>query len=113
MPRAISNDSTGRFLVTTATGSHYVVNLDDRTVSRKMVATAPLVDFLDAGFSQLRRDEEALQLLMPCSPHRTARLACPLRVSRKVSWTRVRSSCHELLIARKAGPARLTVQGPL
>jgi hypothetical protein len=64
MPRAISNDSTGRFLVTTATGGHYVVNLDDRTVSRKMVATAPLVDFLDAGFSQLRRDEEALQLLM-------------------------------------------------
>lgn len=64
MPRAIANDSTGRFLVTTATGSQYVVNLDDRTISRKMAATAPLVDFLDAGFSQLRRDGEALELLM-------------------------------------------------
>lgn len=29
-----------------------------------MAATAPLVDFLDAGFSQLRRDGEALELLM-------------------------------------------------
>lgn len=64
MPRAISNDGTGRFLVTTATGSQYVVDLDDRTISRKMAATAPSVDFLDAGFSQLRRDGEALELLM-------------------------------------------------
>ncbi|MCU1532536.1 MAG: hypothetical protein JWO49_2107 [Arthrobacter sp.] len=53
MPRAISNDGTGRYLVTTATGSQYVINLDDRTVSRKMAATAPLADFLEAGFSQL------------------------------------------------------------
>lgn len=64
MPRAISNDATGRFLVTTATGSQYVVNLDNRTISRKMAATPPLVDFLDAGFSKLRRDGEALGLLM-------------------------------------------------
>jgi hypothetical protein len=64
MPRAISNDSTGRFLVTTATGSQYVVNLDDHTITRKMAATAPLLDFLDAGFSQLRREGEALELLM-------------------------------------------------
>ena len=64
MPRAISNDGAGRFLVTTATGSQYVVNLDDRTIARKMAATAPSVDFLDAGFSQLRRDGEALGLLL-------------------------------------------------
>lgn len=51
-------------MVTTATGSQYVVNLDDRTIARKMAATAPLVDFLDAGFSQLRRDGEELELLM-------------------------------------------------
>ncbi|MBE4719871.1 hypothetical protein DAD99_17520 [Pseudarthrobacter sp. AB1] len=51
-------------MVTTATGSQYVVNLDNRTVARKMAATAPLVDFLDTGFSQLRRDEEILELLM-------------------------------------------------
>lgn len=64
MPRSISNDGTGRFLVTTATGSEYVVNLDDRTISRKMAATAPLVDFLDAGLSKLRHEGEALELLM-------------------------------------------------
>lgn len=64
MPRSISNEGTGRFLVTTATGSEYVVNLDDRTISRKMATTAPLVDFLDAGLSQLRRDGELLELLM-------------------------------------------------
>lgn len=63
MPRSISNDSTGRFQVTTATGSEYVVNTDDRTASRKMAATAPLVDFLDAGFSQFRRDKELFELL--------------------------------------------------
>lgn len=40
------------------------MNLDDRTITRKMAATAPLLDFLDAGFSQLRRDGEALELLM-------------------------------------------------
>ena len=50
--------------MTTATGSQYVFNLDDRTVSRKMAATAPLEDFLDAGFSHLRREGEELELLM-------------------------------------------------
>jgi hypothetical protein len=64
MPRAISNDDVGRFLVTTATGSQYVVDLDARTILRTMAATAPLVDFLDAAFSQLRRDGEPLELLM-------------------------------------------------
>jgi hypothetical protein len=29
-----------------------------------MAATAPLVDFLDAGFSRLRRDSQELELLM-------------------------------------------------
>lgn len=29
-----------------------------------MAATAPLVDFLTAGFSRLRRDDETLELLM-------------------------------------------------
>lgn len=41
-----------------------MVDLDGRTISRKMAATAPLVDFLDAGFSRLRRDGEELELLM-------------------------------------------------
>lgn len=29
-----------------------------------MAETAPLVDFLDVGFSRLRRDDETLELLM-------------------------------------------------
>lgn len=29
-----------------------------------MAANAPIIDFLDAGFSQLRRDGESLELLM-------------------------------------------------
>ncbi len=60
----LRNDDTGCYLVTTATGSHYLVDLCSRTVQRKMAATAPLLDFLDAGFSRLRRDGELLELLM-------------------------------------------------
>ena len=41
-----------------------MVDLDNRTILRTMAATAPLVDFLGAGFSQLRRDGEPLELLM-------------------------------------------------
>lgn len=37
-----------------------MVDLDDKSISRKMAETRPLVDFLDARFSQLRHDEEAL-----------------------------------------------------
>jgi len=60
----LSNDNAGRYLVTTATGSHYLLDLKARTVKRQMAASAPLVDFLDAGLSQLRRDGETLELLM-------------------------------------------------
>jgi hypothetical protein len=81
MPRAISNDGIGRFLVTTATGSQYVVGLDDRTISRKMAATAPLVEFLDTGFARLRRDGDELELLLLES--------CKVGVS-AVFWIQVR-----------------------
>lgn len=64
MVQELRNDGTGRYLVTTATGSHYVFDMTTRTVSRKMAAIAPLVDYLDAGLSQLRRDGELLQLLL-------------------------------------------------
>lgn len=63
MQRLLNNDE-GRYLVTTATGSQYLVDLGSRTLQRKMAATAPLLDYLEAGFSQLRRDGEALELLM-------------------------------------------------
>lgn len=41
-----------------------VLDLTARTVARRMAATAPAVDYLDAGISQLRRDGESLELLM-------------------------------------------------
>jgi hypothetical protein len=64
MMQELRNDDAGRYLVITATGSHYVLDLTARTVKRHMAASAPIVDFLDAGFSQLRRDGETLELLM-------------------------------------------------
>jgi hypothetical protein len=64
MTQELHNDDEGRYLVTTATGSRYELDLTARTVKRQMAATAPIVDFLDAGFSQLRRDGETVELLM-------------------------------------------------
>lgn len=64
MTQELRNEDAGRYLVTTATGNEYLIDLTARTVKRQMAATAPLVDFLDAGFSQLRRDGEPLELLM-------------------------------------------------
>lgn len=64
MVQELRNDDSGRYLVTTATGSHYVLDLTARTVKRAMAATAPLREYMDVGFSQLRRDGEGLELLM-------------------------------------------------
>jgi hypothetical protein len=78
----LRNDDKGLFLITTATGSHYCLDLDSRTASRRMAATAPLVDFLDVGFSRLRRDGETLELLMV----ELCRVGEPARL-----WIQVRS----------------------
>lgn len=64
MRQQLNNNDGGRYLVTTATGSHYVLDLDARTVKRTMASTAPLLDFLEAGFSRLRRDGEEVELLL-------------------------------------------------
>jgi hypothetical protein len=64
MRQELHNDDEGRYLVTTATGSRYELDMTARTVKRRMAATAPILDFLDAGFSQLRRDGESIELLM-------------------------------------------------
>lgn len=64
MKQELTNDDQGTYLVTTATGSHYVLDLTARTMSRQMAATAPRFDYLEAGFSTLRRDGEAVDLLM-------------------------------------------------
>ena len=64
MTQELRNEDTGRYLVTSATGSHYVIDLTARTVTRRAAAAAPLVDCLDLGFSTLRRDGETLELLL-------------------------------------------------
>lgn len=64
MREELQNRDDGRYLLTTATGSHYLLDLDARTIRRTMAATAPIVAYLDAGFSLLRRDGEALELLL-------------------------------------------------
>ncbi|MDT0168875.1 hypothetical protein [Pseudarthrobacter sp. BRE9] len=64
MVQELRNDDAGRYLVTTATGSQYLLDLTARTVQRVVAATAPLIDYLDVGFSQLRRDGETVKLLM-------------------------------------------------
>ncbi|QDG89063.1 hypothetical protein [Pseudarthrobacter sp. NIBRBAC000502770] len=64
MVNELHNDDTGLYRVTTATGSEYLLDFAAKTVKRLMAATEPLVDYLDAGFSQLRRDGEAVELLM-------------------------------------------------
>lgn len=64
MVQELCNEDAGRYLVTTATGSQYLLDLTARTVQRVMAATAPLIEYLDVGFSQLRRDGETLELLM-------------------------------------------------
>jgi hypothetical protein len=87
MTRELRNDDVGRYLLTTATGSQYVLDLTARTVSRRMAATPPLVEYLDAGFSQLRRDGETLELLMleSCAVGESARYWIQVRADHVVS----------------------------
>lgn len=65
MYRDVFNDSTGRYRVTTSTGSEYIISLlGNRSISRKTGAVPPREDFRSVGFSELRRDGEELELLM-------------------------------------------------
>lgn len=41
----LSNDDVGLFAVQTATGSEYILDLDKRTLTRKMAAVPPLVAY--------------------------------------------------------------------
>lgn len=87
MTRELRNDDVGRYLVTTATGSQYVLDMTARTVSRRMAATAPLIDYLDTGFSRLRRDGEPLELLMleSCAVGASARYWIQVRADHVVT----------------------------
>jgi hypothetical protein len=87
MTRELRNDDVGGYLVTTATGSQYVLDMTARTVSRRIAATPPLVDFLDAGFSRLRRDGETLELLMleSCAVGESARYWIQVRADHVVA----------------------------
>lgn len=62
MKQKLSNDDKGRYLVATATRSQYLLDMKARTVHRIMAPTAPLTNFLAAGFSKLRRDGGTLDL---------------------------------------------------
>lgn len=64
MVTELHNDDAGRYRVSTATGSLYLLNLTARTLTRYTAETAAVKDYLDASFSRLRRDGEALELLM-------------------------------------------------
>ena len=64
MRQELCNADEGRYLVTTSTGSKYEVDLTARTVRRHMAATPPVVDFLEARYSQLSRDGETVELTM-------------------------------------------------
>lgn len=62
--RQLTNDDRGRYLLTTATGSRYILDLEARALSRTMAATSPREDHVVAGVSRLRRDGEPIELLM-------------------------------------------------
>lgn len=87
MVQELRNDDADRYLVTTATGSHYVLDLTARTLKRLMAATAPITDFLDAGLSQLRRDGESLELIMleSCAVGASARFWIQVRADHVVT----------------------------
>jgi len=87
MVQEVHNGDTGRYRVTTATGSEYVLDLTARTVKRLVAATAPLVDYLDVGFSQLRRDGETVELLMleKCAVGASARYWIQVRADHVVT----------------------------
>jgi hypothetical protein len=56
----LRNDDVVCYAVNTATGSEYLLDLDRRTLTRTMASVQPLLDFIDVGFSRLRRDGETL-----------------------------------------------------
>lgn len=63
--REIFNDSAGRYLVRTSTGSeHLVTARGNRRIARKMAGVAPALNFLHVQTSEPRRDEDELDLLL-------------------------------------------------
>ena len=87
MMQELDNADTGRYRVTTATGSEYVLDLTARTVKRLVAATPPLVDYLDVGLSQLRCDGETVELLMleKCAVGASARYWIQVRADHVVT----------------------------
>lgn len=87
MVQELRNDDAGRYVVATATGSHYVLDLTARTVKRQTAASAPVVDYQDAGFSQLRRGGESLELLLieSCAVGASARYWIQVRADHVVT----------------------------
>lgn len=87
MSQELHNDDKGQYLITTATGSHYRLDLDRRTASRQMAATAPVTDFMDVQPTLLRRDAETVELLMvdECRVGQPAKLWLQIRADSAVT----------------------------
>lgn len=96
MTHELRNDDQGRYLVTTATGSRYGLDLIARTVRRHVAASPPIVHFLEAGFSQLRRDGKPVELLMleTCTVGASARYWLQVRRSHPHAPDVVAGSAH-------------------
>ena len=81
MSQELRNDDKGRYLISTATGSHYCLDLDNKTLIRRMAVAQPIEDFLDVDPSTLRRDGETVDLLTieHCRVGESARLWIQIR----------------------------------
>lgn len=87
MSHELHNDDKGQYLITTATGSHYRLDMDCRTASRQMAATAPVTEFMDVQPALLRRDAETVELLMvdECRVGQPAKLWIQIRTDSAVT----------------------------
>ncbi len=87
MVQELRNDDVGRYIVTTATGSLYLLDLTARTVTRSMAATVPAVEYRDVKPSKLRRDDDPLELLLleSCAVGSSARYWIQVRTDHVVT----------------------------
>lgn len=88
----LRNTDQGCYLVTTATGSHYRIDLDSRMLTRHVGATPPTDEYWKVGTSHLRRDGESLEVLMvdSCKVGEPGRLFLQVRAD-KIPTLRITS----------------------
>ena len=62
MVHDVSDTQGGYFRIRTATGSLYLLELDEKRLTRFAAAVEPSLDHLDVGMSVLRRDGQSLHV---------------------------------------------------